>query len=132
MTDKKRTIVVTTDRNFAADYAMLHNGELHIDTSGAEYHTITIEPRPTPPPPPPPLTWRDMVTDEMNLHHDSWDNVVGMTEFDFDTELAKNLESFTLWTRDRVYFQHYDGGYDSRIAIYSVPRNPCDERVSPY
>lgn len=71
-------------------------------------------------------TWRRLITREFNVTHDSWDEVDGCTlredqlDVVFDAELGEG-ESFTLWTRKRVYFP---GGYDGRQWVVSVSRHP--------
>lgn len=73
-------------------------------------------------------TWRKLITDEMEEHHDTWDNVVACTLNDalldasFDAGYgAPKGDPFTLWTVTRVYFPVV---YDGSEWCASVARHP--------
>lgn len=74
-------------------------------------------------------TWtcRDLVTEAMKDHDESWSDVVATAG-----DLAAPVEGgamlrFTVWTHRRVYFPHdYDGYYSARSAM----RNPCSEECT--
>ncbi len=76
-------------------------------------------------------TWRSMITYEMKVRNETWDDVVACTlydeildvEFDDDYGTAEG-KPFTLWTKNRVYFPTE---YDGQESVASAPRNPCDE-----
>jgi hypothetical protein len=93
-------------------------------------------------------SWRQMIEKEMAAKGETWDDVVsyvvglgwserelGSDEFspklsldaEFDTDFGGvNGCSFTLWTKNRVYFPtSYDGAED----VASAPRNPCEEAM---
>ena len=88
------------------------------------------------------VTWRDLITKEMSLNDDSWDNVVAATfevgETDWPKELrdphdcldkpfnarAVGVEEgcpFTLWTEQRVYFPLTYDGYESVGSVFRHP-----------
>lgn len=78
-------------------------------------------------------TWRELITDEMEIHGDSWDGPVrvaatrGPESLDeiFNADYGRiNGGSFTVWTQRRVYFPLV---YDGAEWCGSVPRHPCDE-----
>ncbi len=88
-------------------------------------------------------TWRDLITEEMSLNDDSWDNVVAATFSDGEldrrpmamraphSDLDKPFNAgavgveegcpFTLWTEQRVYFPLT---YDGSESVGSVFRHP--------
>jgi hypothetical protein len=73
-------------------------------------------------------TWRQLIKDELKTRGDSWDNIVSMTltkaELDkkFDSGFGSiNGISFTVWTKNRVYFPVV---YDGAEWVGSVSRNP--------
>ena len=73
-------------------------------------------------------SWKVMISLEMKDFKDSWDNVVSSTMTDqesleeFDTGYGgTNGCSFTVWTKDRVYFPVC---YDGAEWVGSVSRNP--------
>ena len=75
--------------------------------------------------------WREMITDEMKDRGDGWENQQGIAPGDdvLDLEFYDGFgcsegPSFTLWTKDRVYFPVV---YDGSEWVGSVARNPCDE-----
>lgn len=73
-------------------------------------------------------TWRELITEEMRGHNESWENVVSCTltdeglnkKFDDDYGLSKGVP-FTLWTKKRVYFPAV---YDGSEWVASVSRDP--------
>ena len=76
-------------------------------------------------------TWKQLITEELTLHREKWEDVVQCTLDDkelntpFDASYgALHGKPFTLWTTNRVYFPADDDGAES---CESVPRNPCDE-----
>lgn len=73
-------------------------------------------------------TWRELIKDELKTSCDSWDNIVSMTltEDDLDKKFDSgfgsiNGISFTVWTKNRVYFPVV---YDGAEWVGSVSRNP--------
>ena len=69
-----------------------------------------------------------MIAEEMNIHDDSWDNVVSCTLTKEELHKAFDSgyggiegESFTLWTKTRVYFPLV---YDGSESVGSASRNP--------
>ena len=88
-------------------------------------------------------TWRELLTEAMEYHSESWDDVVKVVfgqvhthymdddkpeEASLDREFDDGYGTaeggpFTLWTQDRVYFPTE---YDGSESVGSVPRNPCD------
>lgn len=74
--------------------------------------------------------WKTMIEEEMERYKDSFDNVVSCTLsdeellVDFDSDYgAEEGESFTLWTKNRVYFSH---SYDGSEFVSSVSRHPTN------
>jgi hypothetical protein len=73
--------------------------------------------------------WRDKITDEMRRHKDNWQNVVSMhpeeenwLDYLFDDDFGSiEGESFTVWTKKRVYFPVT---YDGSEWVGSVSRAP--------
>ena len=73
-------------------------------------------------------TWRELLTAEMSLFRETWDDVVSNTlspeemDEEFDTGYG-GVEGcpFTLWTKTRVYFP---ACYDGAEWVASVARNP--------
>lgn len=72
--------------------------------------------------------WRILITREMDIHADGWENVVQCTLSDkeldkkFDNDFgAAEGEPFTLWTLSRVYFPVT---YDGAEWCASVSRDP--------
>lgn len=73
--------------------------------------------------------WRDKITDEMRRHKDNWQNVVSMhpeeenwLDYLFDDDFGSiEGESFTVWTKKRVYFPVT---YDGSEWVGSVSRTP--------
>ncbi len=90
------------------------------------------------------VSWRDLITQVMNLHGETFNDmetvilkvndysdeeprILTVEELDrkFDNGYGgSNGSSFTLWTKNRVYFPVV---YDGKEWASSVPRNPCDE-----
>ncbi len=67
--------------------------------------------------------WRILITDELTLNNETWEDVVHCTPLDADKEFTDSLsEPFTLWTHNRVYFPV---AYDKYQWVKSVPRDPC-------
>ena len=73
-------------------------------------------------------TWRKLITNEMEEHHDAWENVVSCTLNDdlLDVSFYANYGDpegapFTLWTVTRVYFPVV---YDGLEWCASVARHP--------
>jgi hypothetical protein len=67
----------------------------------------------------------------MKNHHESWDDVVSVSPFDFDSSRRfdngygmSEGKPFTIWTTNRVYFPVV---YDGSEWAGSVTRNPCPE-----
>lgn len=80
-----------------------------------------------------PATWRGLISEEMEKHGDTWDDVVhsalehGSWTDSFDHGYGcHNGSPFTLWTTKRVYFPAV---YDGAEWVASAPRNPCNEAV---
>lgn len=79
-------------------------------------------------------TWRKEIEDEMSNHGETFDDVessVGDGNAWLDKEFHDGYGrssgcTFTLWTRNRVYFPAV---YDGAEWCSSVPRNPCDEQT---
>lgn len=88
-------------------------------------------------------SWREEITRAMKKHNETFDDVevvvLATKEYDeeptllsadeldrkFDPDFGgSNGSSFTLWTRNRVYFPVV---YDGSEWASSVPRNPCTE-----
>ena len=78
------------------------------------------------------VNWRKKIEDEMVIHNDNFENVVyniaelpNWLDIEFnDSYGSVDGVSFTLWTKDRVYFPVQ---YDGREWCKSVPRDPKDE-----
>lgn len=88
--------------------------------------------------------WREILTQTMSAHQESWTDVEAMVFVENDwsadkpkplteTELDREFDAgyggtegcyFTVWTKNRVYFPSC---YDGAEGAFSVPRNPCDE-----
>lgn len=73
-------------------------------------------------------TWRELITEAMSAHGESFQNVVSctLTEAQLDEEFDAGHGStegspFTLWTANRVYFPIC---YDGAEWVGSVSRNP--------
>lgn len=72
-------------------------------------------------------SWKELIVNEMEVFDESWENVISNTlpddelEKKFDNYCCSNEASFTLWTKNRVYFPV---GYDSCLSVGSVSRNP--------
>lgn len=78
--------------------------------------------------------WRELISDEINEHHESWKDVIdhipkgeSWLEEKFCDGYGE-LEgcAFTLWTTKRVYFPTVHGGAE---WVESVSRDPCNERT---
>ena len=79
-------------------------------------------------------SWKSMITEEMESHDDSWDNVVSCTLT--EEELCKTFDDgygapegklFTLWTETRVYFPVvYDGAEWAGSASRNPDGNPTE------
>ena len=77
------------------------------------------------------MTWKELITEEMHRRNDGWENVVDTTltaeglneEFNSGYGGAEGV-SFTLWTKNYVYFP---AQYDGSEWCASVPRNPNGE-----
>ena len=78
------------------------------------------------------VTWRKKIEDEMIIHNDNFENLEynisersNWLDIEFNDSYG-SVEgfSFTLWTKDRVYFPVQ---YDGSEWCKSVPRNPCEE-----
>ena len=82
----------------------------------------------------PDTSWREELTRALRIYNEGFEDIEGntMSDADMDTRFydgygsAKGC-SFTVWTRDRVYFPAV---YDGDEWVASVPRNPCDEATS--
>lgn len=77
-------------------------------------------------------TWRKLITQALKHNKESWDDVVAIVpkdekwlDFLFDDDYNDiQGQSFTLWTKSRVYFPAtFDGGE----WVESVSRNPDDK-----
>lgn len=75
--------------------------------------------------------WRILITREMDIHADGWENVVQCTLFDHGLDLpfdecseSPKGKPFTVWTRTRVYFPAYSPQYGGEEWCASVSRNP--------
>lgn len=74
-------------------------------------------------------SWRELISDAMDEHGDTWDDVVSSTLSDSDLDAGFDPNhgtfaqgrSFTLWTAKRVYFP---AGYDGSEWAESVSREP--------
>ena len=76
-------------------------------------------------------TWRTLIQDEMEVHNESFAEVVSSTLTDEQLDVAFDCGyggpegiPFTLWTQNRVYFPVC---YDGAERVDSVPRNPNNE-----
>ena len=74
-------------------------------------------------------TWREMIREAMQEYHETVVVATTLTEEQYDKEFDRGFGgvegcSFTLWTKDRVYFPIM---YDGAEYVGSAPRNPCDE-----
>lgn len=73
-------------------------------------------------------TWKALITEELQLQGESWDDIVSITltqdelnkEFDNSFGIAEG-EPFTAWTARRVYFPVC---YDGSEWVKSVSRDP--------
>ena len=72
--------------------------------------------------------WKALITFEMEMEDESWDNVVSctLTEEELCESFNENYgcsegKPFTVWTKTRVYFPAV---YDGREWVESVSRNP--------
>ena len=81
-------------------------------------------------------TWREMITDVMEIYGESFADVVSSTITDeqLDVEFDSGFGSpegipFTIWTKNRVYFPHE---YDGAESVRSVSRNPDGAPTSHY
>lgn len=79
------------------------------------------------------LSWREMITWEMDRNSDSWDDVVSntMTDEEMDVVFYSGFGGaegvpFTIWTKRRVYFPTE---YDGAEGVASVSRNPDGKRT---
>lgn len=80
----------------------------------------------------PTQTWRKLITAEMELRHDCWEEVVACTLSNEELDVEFNAgykgdtlgKPFTLWTHTRVY---YPVTYDGSEWVDSVSRHPCAE-----
>ena len=79
-------------------------------------------------------TWRELISEDMEDHKDSWPSVVRCTLS--DAELDEGFDSgyggtrgkpFTLWTHSRVYFP---ACYDGSEWCASVPRDPISNEAT--
>ena len=79
------------------------------------------------------VSWREMISEEMDVHGETWANVVSCTIT--DAELDRRFDAgpggiegapFALWTTGRVYFP---ACYDGVEWVASVPRFPRGEVV---
>ena len=75
--------------------------------------------------------WKALITFEMEMEDESWDNVVSCTLTEeelreyFDNGFGgEEGKPFTLWTKTRVYFPVC---YDGKEWVSSVSRNPDGE-----
>lgn len=73
-------------------------------------------------------SWKELITDEMSEHGESWSDIVSITlsndevEEEFDRGYGgTNGRPFTAWTANRVYFPIC---YDGSEWCGSVSRNP--------
>ena len=76
-------------------------------------------------------TWKELIIKEMESHNEKWrdikfiypaDNLVPtISWYDMDFQ-ENNIDSFTIWTANRVYFPSMDSG---GLHPASVCRNPC-------
>jgi len=79
------------------------------------------------------ITWREAISDEMELHEEKWGDVEKCTlteealdrRFDGGYGITRGV-AFTLWTKRRVYFP---AAYDGAEWVASVPRWPCNEET---
>jgi hypothetical protein len=84
--------------------------------------------------PEPNTSWRQLITEEMGRHGDSWEDVEATTLTDavldrpfYDGYGSQEGAAFTLWTDKRVYFPVM---YDGSEWAASVPRNPNAEATA--
>jgi len=77
-------------------------------------------------------TWRKLIEEEMENNKDKWTNIEYFTPKDgkwldylFDDSYGRiQGETFTVWTKTRVYFP---ACYDGLEWVSSVSRNPDDK-----
>lgn len=74
------------------------------------------------------MNWKESLILELNANDEEWDDIVSCTLSDkeLNEEFEDNYgypmgESFTAWTKNRVYFPFYGKGYE---FVVSVSRNP--------
>jgi len=70
-------------------------------------------------------TLREMLTEELSLNNETWDDVVHHTPLERDEVPSM---AWTLWTHNRVYFPAM---YNSYNWVKSVPRDPCNLVTQP-
>jgi len=75
------------------------------------------------------MTWRQGISEAVQVNGDSWENLVSitLTEEDLDVDFdagygGEEGKPFTVWTKEFVYFP---ASYDGSEWVASVPRNPC-------
>jgi len=77
-------------------------------------------------------TWRKLLTYSLSTYNESWNDVISIApsdekwlDFLFDDDYG-DIEgnSFTLWTKSRVYFP---ATFDGAEWVESVSRNPDDK-----
>ena len=71
-------------------------------------------------------TLRKLLTEELTLNNETWDDVVHHTPLEGDN--LDEIRAWTLWTNNRVYFPVM---YDNYSWVKSVPRNPCNLVTQP-
>lgn len=76
-------------------------------------------------------TWRDLISDAMRKHGETFDDIIAYTpkDLDWDKEFDDGYgiaegRPFTAWTPLRVYFPAV---YDGAEWASSIPRDPCEE-----
>ena len=79
-------------------------------------------------------TWRKSIALALDQQGETFNDVVGttLTDKQWDKEFSDDFGgsegcSFTLWTKERVYFPVV---YDGSEWVESVPRDPCKEATS--
>lgn len=69
-------------------------------------------------------SWKELISAELKKQHETWGDIISSTlseeELDFDL-YERHLDSFTLWSKKRVYFPIY---YDGYYSVGSVSRKP--------
>ena len=68
-------------------------------------------------------TWRELITEELTRKGETWADVEACTLREEDMDDIE-VNGFTLWTHNRVYFPVSEGG---ALWVASAPRTPCDE-----